>query len=289
MGAYDIASKVILTHCRKAAVEFFLGIPVKECELIDLPQETATLSQADFPIKVITKEGHAFIVLLEIQSRWETDMPLRLLGYDVRYRLKTKLPVQAAIILLTKSKTATDYFECESITYRFRVVRIADMDAKEVIERGQVCLNPFVPLMRGGRALFDEAEEALYFSDLGRSQKSDLLTGMALLSGLIAGDLPKRLLERRRDIIMESVAYEIIKNEGIQYGIQQGIQQGMVKEAQEMLIEAASARFGTLPSELENAISLINSRASLKDLMRKLMKAESLDGFAELVPKGNIE
>jgi len=88
---------------------------------------------------------------------------------------------------------------------------------------------------------------------------------------------------------MESVAYEIIKNEGIQYGIQQGIQQGMVKEAQEMLIEAASARFGTLPSELENAISLINSRASLKDLMRKLMKAESLDGFAELVPKGNIE
>ena len=36
---------------------------------------------------------------------------------------------------------------------------------------------------------------------------------MALLSGLVSKDMPRRLLSRRRDIMMESVAYEMIKKE----------------------------------------------------------------------------
>jgi hypothetical protein len=80
--------------------------------------------------------------------------------------------------------------------------------------------------MKGGPELFDKAERALTEAGIGRNDKADLLTGMALLSGLVSRELPQRLLSRRRDIMMESVAYEMIKKEGYEEGMQQGMQQG---------------------------------------------------------------
>ncbi len=71
--------------------------------------------------------------------------------------------------------------------------------------------------------VFQTAEETIYESGLGRGDKADLLTGMALLSGLLDKDLPCKLLERRRDIMMESYAYELIKKEGYEEGGPLGI------------------------------------------------------------------
>ncbi|WP_448383464.1 hypothetical protein [Desulfosoma sp.] len=80
MGSYDAAVKVILSHCRQAALEYFLGLEVVESEIVEFPQETASLRRSDFPIRVRTPEGRLFIVLLEVQSRWEPELPLRLFG-----------------------------------------------------------------------------------------------------------------------------------------------------------------------------------------------------------------
>ena len=55
--------------------------------------------------------------------------------------------------------------------------------------------------------------------------KSDLLTGMAILSELVSQSWPMRLIERRRDIMIESAAYEIIRQEGVKAGIEPGIEQ----------------------------------------------------------------
>jgi flagellar biosynthesis/type III secretory pathway protein FliH len=54
---------------------------------------------------------------------------------------------------------------------------------------------------------------------------------MAILSGLISEQMPLNLIARRKDMIMESAAYGIIKQdgivEGIEIGLQKGIQQGV--------------------------------------------------------------
>lgn len=213
MGSYDAAVKVILGYCRQAALEYFLGLQVKESEFLELPQETATVRRSDFPIRVRTHDDRVFVVLLEVQSRWEPDVPLRLLEYDVRYRLKTGLSVLPAILLLTPSGRVVEIFEDAGLRYEFRVISLAAMDAGEVLRSGNPCLYPFISLMKGGPELFDEAELALTEAGISRNDKADLLTGMALLSGLVSKDMPRRLLSRRRDIMMESVAYEMIKKE----------------------------------------------------------------------------
>uniref|UniRef100_A0A832ED60 Transposase, YhgA-like n=1 Tax=Desulfacinum infernum TaxID=35837 RepID=A0A832ED60_9BACT len=119
MGSYDAAVKVILSHCRQAALEYFLGLEVVESEIVELPQETASLRRSDFPIRVRPPEGRLFIVLLEVQSRWEPELPLRLLEYDARYRLKTGLSVLPAILLLTPIGAVVERFEDEGLSYAF--------------------------------------------------------------------------------------------------------------------------------------------------------------------------
>ncbi len=49
MGSYDAAVKVILAHCRQAALEYFLGLDVAESEILELPQETARFVGVTFP------------------------------------------------------------------------------------------------------------------------------------------------------------------------------------------------------------------------------------------------
>ncbi|OAG27529.1 hypothetical protein [Thermodesulfatator autotrophicus] len=43
----------------------------------------------------------------------------------------------------------------------------------------------------------------------------DLLTGMAILGGLISPEIPLKLVQWRRDIMIESAAYGIIKKKAM--------------------------------------------------------------------------
>jgi predicted transposase YdaD len=287
MGGCDAAMKVILAHCRQAALEFFLGLDVAESEILELPQETASVRRSDFPIRIRLADGRVFIVLLEVQSRWEPQVPLRLLEYDARYRLKTGLSVLPVVMLLTPSGNVVEHFEDEGLRYRFRVISLAAMDAQRVLELGNPCLMPFVGLMRGGAEIFQMAEEAIYESSLGHSDKADLLTGMALLSGLVHKDLPRRLLERRRDIMMESYAYELIKKEGyeegVRSGIQEGIQQGTLEATREHILETLEARFESVPRKVLHALRTIQDPDALNLLFKKALRAHSLDDFHKAV------
>jgi predicted RNA binding protein YcfA (HicA-like mRNA interferase family) len=55
--------------------------------------------------------------------------------------------------------------------------------------------------MRHGRELLYKAEDMLYHSSMNRSDRADLLTSMAILSGLTSADLPLEIIRRRRDIM----------------------------------------------------------------------------------------
>ena len=58
--------------------------------------------------------------------------------------------------------------------------------------------------------------------------------------------------------------------------IEKGLQQGMLKDAQEMVLEAMDARFGMVPEVLEEKILFLNDRAKLKGLLRTIMKATDI-------------
>ena len=138
---YDIALKELLRNCSRPILHRWLGIPVTDCTLIEeAPQETTSLRRSDFPLRVIDDQGRAMLVLIELQTRWQPQMPLRLLEYRCRHMLKERLPAISCILLLRPSAAATDHYEDEEVRYHYRLVRVYEIEAEEVVKAGIVCM-----------------------------------------------------------------------------------------------------------------------------------------------------
>ena len=135
--------------------------------------------------------------------------------------------------------------------------------------------------MRHGEEMMETADSLIYNSPLPRGDKADMLTAMAILSGLVSKELPRMLLGRRRDIMIESAAYDLIKEDGIK----EGIQQGMLGQSRQDLIDVLEARFELVPRSITATIQEIDDPAVFKILLKKAVTIDSLDSFRELLNK----
>ncbi len=282
---YDLAAKVILSRCKEAVLSVLCGLPVTFVLPVEgSPQETPSVRRSDFVFRATFNDGTERLVLLEFLSYWKPWIPLRTLECRCRHILQEHLPVVSVILLLTPAGGISDHYEDEEVRYRYRLVKIYEFEAREILQKGPECLLAFIPLMKGGEELIEEAERKIYEGKYSREEKADLLTGMAILGGLISREIPLKLITRRRDIMIESAAYEIIKKEGfeegLREGIQQGIQQGSVEEAREMVLEALEERFGLLPRAIISKIKEIEEREILRALLRLAIRVENLEEFS---------
>ena len=140
---YDIAAKILMEKCRTEILREFLGISVVESTILDeAPQETVSVKRSDFPVWVHDESGGRRLVVLEIQSRWEKSLPLRLLDYRSRYILKYDTEVVSCVLLLQPGPDVTSVYKDNEVTFRFRLIPIYDLDAREFIQKGTIWLNP---------------------------------------------------------------------------------------------------------------------------------------------------
>jgi flagellar biosynthesis/type III secretory pathway protein FliH len=166
--------------------------------------------------------------------------------------------------------------------------------------------------MKGGESYVEEAEERIYKAGgLERCEKADLLTGLAIFTGLKDKEKARKLIEKRRDIMIESAAYEIIKQEGfeegfkagvlkgkeegfkeglqegIQKGLQEGIQKGLQEGIQEGLREAIELglklKFGVEGLKLWPEIERIKEIELLRAIKEALEVATSLEEIKEFL------
>ncbi len=270
MHQYDVASKVLMETCRDELIRYFTGIDVAESTQIEeLPQETVSLKRSDFPIMVTGRDGVKQLLLIELQSQWHDRVSLHLLDHRTRYQIKFEIDPKTFVILLKPSGTAVNVYENSEVRFTFRLIKIYKMDARELVDTGPVCLLPLVPLMKGGRDLLTEADDIIYRSERTRTEKADMLTSMAILSGLVSKDLPVELINRRKDIMIESTAYDIIK--------QDGIAEGMVLDARKMLMAAIEARFGQVPEDITKMVEGIADRNILELLLKQAVTCQDMD------------
>jgi hypothetical protein len=281
---YDIATKVLLERCRDELIRHFLGIDVRESVMIEeLPQETVSLKRSDFPVLVTDRAGKELLAVLEIQGSWNRRVPLHLLDYRTRYLIRREVKILSCVILLTPSGSATDHYQDDEVSFRFRLVRGYEMDAREIMEGGLVCLFPFVPLMKGGRQYVDEADQRIYASGKDRREKADMLTSMAILSGLVSKDLPAMLIARRRDIMIESAAYDLIKKEGVQEGIQEGKTFG-IRQSLTILIES---KFGKDSAQILERLEAISDTDRLLGMFRVIHHARNAEELLARIDTDN--
>jgi len=94
-------------------------------------------------------------------------------------------------------------------------------------------------------------------------------------------DAIERDLSDKRGEIMPSIADSLIE-EGKQQGLQQGMQQGIIQNAREDVIDCLEARFTSVPESMVKIIHEINDPSTLKVLLKKAVKVESISEFTHI-------
>lgn len=280
MQQYDIATKVLMDKAAKPMLEQFLSIPVAEMELIEeLPQESVSLKRSDYMVRVTHKDGHAEIVLWEFLSHWKRRAILSLADYTIRALIKFSLPVRPVVLLLKPSRQAKQSFEESGLRFRFTLIRLYRFSAQKFVQQADIHLLPFVPVMKASSRAVWEAERRIYTSNLPVTEKADLLTAMTIFAGLTNTQLARQLVERRRDLMIQSYAYEIIKKEGFD----EGMQQGQLERAKKAVADALEARLNIVPLDVITALKTIEDVQILEELLRKAVLVKDMQEFRSLL------
>ncbi|MFQ3583025.1 MAG: DUF4351 domain-containing protein [Chloracidobacterium sp.] len=239
-NAYDQAFKYLADTDPHALLTLFGALPVNvPATITPLARELITSTRIPDAIYLIESGGERWIAHIEVQTRYDPEIPQRLLDYADRLRIAhNNLPVQAFLVLLT-ARGVPDPIPTEGVlalgrlrmSFGYTVVKLWELAADAVLAMGQTALLPLVPLMRGERSVLAKAAERLQsVTDEGQQQELQLhflvLGGLRYdieeLIGVLGGTAMIRLEQLR-----ESSVYQMILQEGRAEGLVQGFERGL--------------------------------------------------------------
>ncbi len=259
--------------------------------------------RSDSLLQVQGREGR-FLVLTEIQLRYDPEMPRRMRAYTALAEEKYRQPVYPIVIYLLPPP-ATDIAECYHREFMglvahqdYRVVKVWELDPWEVIRRELLTLTPFVPLMRDADKSVIRAGAALIRR---RPELKGLETALALFASFrLDPEEVRRMLRWEMAALRESPWYQEILQEGLKIGrreglevgrregleigrrkgLEEGLEEGLRKGRQQGLLDFLAYRFGQVPARIQTRLAA-RSLAELNVLFDAAMDAPDLAAFEE--------
>ena len=230
-------------------------------------------------------DGEEAVVHTEFQTTTDPTMPIRMAGYIVRAIEMYGLPVYSTVVYLRPNAGRNDpghYIQDlpgHRVVIEYNVIRLSEVEGQAILDSEQVGLYPFASLMKrpegtDSEAWFQQCIDATRALRLEESKKVDILSGLAIVSGLeYESTLINRILSQEglMDAIMrESSFAQYIKQQGIEQGIQESIQ------------EVLEIRFDLTPSHpIADRIAAIDDLQRLKQLRRSALQVSSLEAFEQ--------
>jgi predicted transposase YdaD len=263
-----------------------LGIdPVGPVVVID--SDITTLSAA--ADKVIRVGGlvEPFLVNIELQAGHDSQLMRTLWYRQVALDYRHDLPVLTVLVLLRKeanSPSLTGVYERflpdgrPTNRYDYQVVRLWKEPAESFLNAG-VELVPLVPLSDVDEQQLPELIRKMgdRINPLPASRAAKLWIASYLLMGLRYPDeLTERLFEGVK-AVKESTTYQKILRDGRVEGRAEGRAEGHIEEAQQFLLLLGTERFGSPEAVVLAAIEEISDLDRLRELGKRILKAEVLD------------
>ncbi len=287
---YDITSKFIAENGKESLYRFFQKQEAENLELIQgLPQEFPDIKKGDFMLKVKKRTGEEEILIWEFKTRWNVQDVQNLMAYTLLARQRYTVPVKPVMFLFLQDKNASGDYEDDRFTFHFELIKMWEQDGDDILNKDDFYLYPFIPLMSGEDVIL-KAEEKLYNSVLDQHEKSELLSAMSVFAGLRSKDLSVKLFQRRRDIMIESYAYEVFREDAYKTAKEdaykqaredaykqareevskacreEGLREGLEKGLQEAIELALDIKFGEEGLTLIPRIKAVNSLEKLEEI-----------------------
>lgn len=242
----------------------------------------------------VTLNGEAMLLEIEFQSRNDTEMPERLLRYNVLARIDYKLPVHSYVIYLLDDgeikqsplNWATP-IKADVVQFQFENIEVAKLAPEDIIQVDNIGLLPLLPLTNGG-ATREIVQKML--TDLQPPEHKELaLVGYTLAYLIFKRKHPENLdwLERTykgmQDILHESPLYQMILQEGREEGREEGLKEGEIKGHAKGIISLVQAHFPELKDLATQQVATIKDATLLNHLLVKISMASNAKEAAGLL------
>ena len=293
---YDIAIKRLMELGGTGILRTIAGLDLKELHTLDeLPQEQTALLRCDYAAQFTDMNGEEGIVLVEFQTRWQEDKILDLVAYTVQRMRRHQLPVIPIMLLFNPHSAARDTFERGPVRrFEFRLVKIWEINAVDLLATDQPSLWALSPLTHDGVAAAGKVDNLLHTAPVSQTERSDLLTIFAILMGMRDTVVTQQIIDRRRELMIESPFYEMIKaegrEEGFEKGLEKGIEEGFEKGRKEhveslrgSLLDFLSVHLGEVPPPLQERIACVEDVAVLRQWLQMSLRCQSLAEFEKRI------
>lgn len=298
-----MGGKQTITMYNRAWAEWLLQAQQVEVEA-ELSGEFQFIARAtDSLLQVKGQTGH-FLVLSELQFRYDQQMPNRLSIYAGLARQKYSLDVFVTVVYLLPPAAGTvivDAFHREfmgQVAHQdFRVIALWELEAEQVLAFNNPVLLPFVPLMRGGNT--EQVVRRCVERIRQEPEALELETILAVFAGYVLDTkLIKQILRWEMEIVNESpIIQELLtqrwqsgfaegleeglekgREEGLEKGLEKGREEGREEGEREAMVKALhqtlTIRFGIALGEFDEQIKLLNLK-SLEQLNRVALIAQT--------------
>jgi len=290
MQEYDVTLKLLLQGSAKLTVRELTGTAVEKWLDVELPK--VQNPRAD----LLGETADGGLVHLELQSRNEATMPLRMAEYCLGvFRLFGQFPRQVLLYVGAAPLRMDSELRGPDVSFRYRLIDFRTLDGDRLLESAEVGDNVIAILAR----LRDHRDAVCRIvrriADLPAAERETALAQLLILAGL--RQLEETVEEEARkmpvfiDIMENKVLGREFKRglqegrqeglrEGLQEGLQEGRQEGLEEGRQEgelrVLRRQIERRFGTLPSWAEEGLAG-RSTAELEDLSVRVLDATSIE------------
>jgi predicted transposase YdaD len=287
----DIGGKRLISLATDEWSRWVTGNPqIQAREIIDTAFQWIG-RESDVIIRASSPQEGEFLLLNELQLRYSTKMPRRMLAYAGLATEKYGLPVYPVLINILPPRANIEICSLYSAEFaglrtllEYRVINLWEVDAEIVFERSLTPLLPFVPILRGGgqTPIVRRAWQQLH-SDEQLNELEPLLAFFATF--VLESAVVQEIMRWDMAILRESPWYNEILQEGTELGIEQGIeqgrQQGIEQGRQQEILEGIELglelKFGAAGRSLMPEIRQIQDLETLKQIRSSLRTVESLE------------
>lgn len=285
MNKPDLSTKKVISIYNQAWAEWILQRQQIKVEA-ELSGEFQFVARATDSLLQVNSSQGRFLVLTELQFRYDSKMPRRLAAYAALARQKYDQDVYITVIYFMPPSSSVTVgnahhreFMGQLAHQDFHTILLWELDAEQVIAYNNPALLPFVPLMRGGNSekMLQRCAERIR----QEPEAAELETILAVFAEYVLDrELIKQLLRWEMAIVKESSI--------IQELIQEGYEEGERKATLEALYQTLTIRFKVERGLFDEQFERLEVE-TLKRLNEVALSVESLDAFQDVLTNRSPE
>ncbi|MCI0558448.1 MAG: hypothetical protein MN733_08130 [Nitrososphaera sp.] len=293
MGKPDTSSKKVVNIYTQAWAEWVLQQQQVTVEA-ELSGEFQFVARASDSLLQVNSPNGRFLVLTELQFRYDQKMPKRLAAYTALARQKYDQDVYVTVVYFTPPSSGVTIeqsydreFMGQIAHQDFQSILLWELKAEQVLSYGNPALLPFVPLMQGGNTeqMVRKCAERIR----QEPKAAELETILALFAGYVLDTvLIKQILRWEMQIIQESPIIQELLEKGREEGRQEGREEGKREATLKGLHQILTIRFNVALRKFEERFEQLDLK-SLEQLNGVALTARTVTDFekalAEMLSK----